>query len=244
MDTALKSRLEKIQRLMEGATSVGEAEAAAAAFQRLVMKHNVEAAELESLGTSTEDAFIFEHMDVTETQKTGIRWRLSLLHTLAKFNFCMIVRDYYLDGGLTIVGKESNVRAVQAMFLTMVPTFQRLAADSWKQTQLLYPVAAMTSGGRKYRKSFLLGVPSGLHDKFTAERKQELKETPHANAIVLLSDEQLKNAAEDYFGKLKTGKARSATVDVLGHKNGYDAGRNYSDAKPVRAGDLSLSSGS
>lgn len=245
MDSTLKSRLEKIQSLMENAGTIGEAEAAAAAFQRLVMKHNLAAADLTDLGQGTDDPYVFEYIDLREVMKTGIKWRLSLLHTLSKFNFCTTVRGHYQDGTLTIIGKESNVRAVQAMFSIMVPTFQRLALESWTTYQATDPFISRRVSSRAYRKSFLLGVPSGLWDKFKAERAEEVKETPNVNALVLVLDEELEQQVNGYFndGLVKT-KARRSMVNGDGYRNGIEAGRNYSDAKPVRAGVLSLSNGS
>lgn len=242
MDSNLKDRLEKIQRLMENAGTVGEAEAAAAAFQRLVMKHNIDLAEL---GGDEPEEYVFDSIDLKETKATGLKWRTTLLNVLAKYNFCLLVVNGRLSGGrLTLVGKPANVAAVKAMFTTMHITFERLCAQGWKDFNRQQPTLAAITSGRTWRKSYLLGVPSGLYDKFKAEREEELVETPAANAIVLVSEAELQQAVDDYFGGLRSSKPRRAKVNTDAYGKGYEAGKNYSDAKPVRAGNLALSNGS
>lgn len=231
MDATSKSKLEKIARLMEAAGTPGEAEAAAAAFQRLVMKMNLTAEDLKGLGKDDGAEYVSQTVIVAPEGKTGVTWRVYLLNAVARYNFCQAIRVGAHGGRMYLVGQRRNVEAVMSMYVTMGPVFERLAVASWHAEA----AEARRLGWRaphkvRWTNSFLQGVPAGLIAKFKAERAEEEAADASVSALVVVKDAELRRAVTDLVGGTTTPKHKINSLSSA-YESGYQAGRDYEHAR-------------
>lgn len=239
MDRDTKARLEKIQALMENAGTVGEAEAAAQAFQRLVMRHNLSAEELAGLGQAEREAYMVKMVVLGGFNERGITWKRSLLTVIARFNFCDTIRYGTTGAMMAVIGQRTNIDAVETMYHTMVSTFTRLSHETWAARKHELPF----SKPRAWKFSFLMGVPSGLMDKFTAERESEVAADSNVSALVEVKGAELEDFLANEFPNVVNRMTTYGVSDGSGYRAGYKAGREYQDMGSLDDGPLALGSG-
>jgi hypothetical protein len=228
VDATLRDKLDAITRLMERAGTVHEAESAAEAMQRLVLRHNLSAEDLSGLGKSEKEAYEAGFIRVGEDRTQGLQWRLNLIYVLAEYNFCAFIRYGSHGGSGTIVGQPSNQEAVRAMFDATVPTIERIAANEWyllkNDLQRLYQ--AGSPGAVGWKNSFKIGFPAGLREKMRLERVHEISEDHRVSALVITKDEEIKLAIKEKIGKTTTHQG-SRPTNADGYYKGVEKGRAH-----------------
>lgn len=231
MDEATKAKLQKIITLMDNAGTPGEAEAAAAAMSRFLVKFNL--SEQEARATTGEKAerskVSVRSFSVAKPRERGLTWKILLLNTVAKHNLCELIRIGLHGGDCWIVGTELNVDYVINMYFHLSVVFERLANESWTR---LDQWNRLQTNRVKYVNNFMLGVPNGLHAKFLEDRKRQTAEDPRVGQLVVVNNEDLERAIAEKFGNLNTG-GKVQVSDSLGYAAGYQAGKSYTDSKPV-----------
>lgn len=238
--TELLEKLEKIQRLMENAGTPGEAEAAAAAFSRLLLKHNIDARDLENQGHRVKSKYILYPIQLMENGKPGLTWRVFLVHVLAKYNFCEAIRHGAHGARMFLVGEPENIAAIERLFFMMVPTFERLAELGFLEATERFdnlPFATRKYGNVKkphrtsWKNSFFLGVPRGLTEKLETDRRESMEDSI-VNAVVVAKDQELMDAVNSFFAGLEPG-GKAQIADKSAYKAGFAAGRNYATEERV-----------
>lgn len=213
---------------MEAAGTVGEAEAATAAMQRLVLKHNLSAEDVDNLNTSTKETYDADFIRVGDRKTQGLQWRLNLLYVLAEYNFCVFIRYGHHGGDGVLVGQKSNKDAVRMMLDVTVPTLERIADSEWyllkndsaRCRAAGYPTATA------WKNSFKIGFVAGLRLKMQLERKSEALGDDRVSALVSLKDVELKEAVEETVGKTSTHRG-SRPTNAAGYNRGVEKGRTH-----------------
>ncbi|MBX3231113.1 MAG: SprT-like domain-containing protein [Labilithrix sp.] len=156
---------ERIARLLALAESpnVNEAEAAMAAAQRLLLKHNLE---LRSLRAA--QGYVWKHLGAPTGRTTEAERVLSLLLGKHFFVEAIWVSVYRQDVGkrgsiLEICGSEDNVEIAEYVHGYLIATAERL----WREHKVAHGVR-----GDRDRRTFLAGVMSGMSDKLAREAKK------------------------------------------------------------------------
>lgn len=227
MDLTIRKKLQDIKKLMEAAGTIGEAEAAATAMQRLVLKHNLTTEDLTSLGKSTKEEYEAGFIRVAPDRKPGIQWRLNLLYVLAEYNFCAFIRLGHHGATGYVVGQPSNQEAVRTMFESTVGTVEKLSESEWyyfRNDLRWFRTGCPTATA--WKNSFKLGFSAGLRIKMGLERKNELDQIEGASALVLVKDHELKEAVEENLGKVVLHKG-SAPTNTDGYYRGIEKGREH-----------------
>lgn len=228
MDNVTREKLAGVKRLMEAAGSVGEAEAAAAAMQRLILRHNLTAEDLLGLGEQAKEGYEGLYFRVGPDHSQGLQWRLNLIYVLARYNFCVFIRYGHHGGHGIIVGQPSNQEAIVEMFHATVATIERLGESEYRALRSepdTFRVAG-SPGSVGWKNSFKLGFPAGLNQKMNLERMQEKKDDPKVGAMVLVKDADLEKAVEDVVGKTGTHQGSKPT-NANGYRRGVEKGRAH-----------------
>lgn len=110
LDSVLK-KLRKLHKLYEGAKKInseGEANAAAAAIQRLLTMYNLS---MDEIGKEEErkDEILEEKMSGYTYKSIGGEWEFRLLYVLCKWNFCKCFPMGGTYKKLIIFGKKENM---------------------------------------------------------------------------------------------------------------------------------------
>lgn len=226
MDNVLREKLGKIQRLMSAAGTVGEAEAAAAAMQRLVLKHNLDTADLEGLGETEREEYISRYIVLGSKGSSGLQWRINLAYVMGEMNFCAFIREGFHGGTGWMVGQASNVDAAEEMFKSIAEANERLAPTEWYsfRNSSRYDGSSTVA----WKNSFKIGFVAGIRMKMRMERQtvaQEL-EAGVVSSLVVVKEAELKEAVAEKIGKTTTHKG-SAPTNVNGYQRGVEKGLSH-----------------
>lgn len=231
MDRELSEKLQQIAELMEGAKTPGEAEAASAAFQRVLMRHNLdEATARASMGKSPNDV-IMDTVIFGAPRKPGNTWKSMFYNVLAKFNFCHFILVTGAPGKGFIVGEPQNIAATISLFEITTEAFARLADQSFKRAKR----QGTTPYNRlRYTNGFLIGASQGLYTKMEQQRKKDVQEFEGAGALVLVKEEAVARFIENQFSNGLT-ENNVKNYSHQAYNEGFKAGYEYESARPLEA---------
>ena len=215
--------LERIAKLLALAESPNEHEAQAAmsAAQRLMLKHNIEAA---VSGTTT--SYCFRHLGKPSGRVSEHERRLAML--LDEFIFVQViwvpvwrVTEAKRGSVLEVCGSRDNVELDAYVYDFLVYT-----ADA------LYRADRKRRGDRTHgaRRKFLAGVMSGFHERLRGERKRS-----EAQGLVWVGDAELHGYFRRRHPHLRWTR-HSVSTGGDAYARGQTAGRNIVLHRGVKAG--------
>lgn len=221
MDAVVLEKFQKIQTLMERAGTVGEAESAAAALQRLMIKYNVDAAELEAAGKRDHEEYVSQFIELGKKGSSGLQWRINLIRVLAQAGFCKFIRIGVHGGIGYLVGQPSNIDAVRRIYEATVATVERLAERDWPAFRNRYNdwIRAGSPTAMAWKNSFKLGFSAGLWSKLQQEKQAIEAGEVTVSALVVVKDAELDEAVQRIIGNLVPSRNSTAS-----NSSGFGAG--------------------
>jgi hypothetical protein len=173
-------RIQKMLRLAnDGGATEGEADAAMALAQKIMAENNLSMATIEAAGEASSDPEAAKREREHQNKGAMYRWQRSLMACLAKINFCHVTITQARDGrsrnskGYNIIGRTSNVVAVQTMFDYLCSSVTRLMTEAIKE------------GGHHNRSTFAMTFCEGASDRLIRrlhERHEEYLKTQREKA--------------------------------------------------------------
>ena len=159
-----------IRKLLALSQSSNENEAALAMSkaQALLIKYNLDMAEIKAKGEEApDDESMLINEDVTFDQYGT--WQRHLVTVLSNRNFCHSIRTVE-DGAIRILGRKANVRAVVEMYNWLEPQIIRLAVAS----------------GCKYsaKTSYCYGIIETIGSRLTESKEDYLQANTNCRALV------------------------------------------------------------
>lgn len=245
---AIKTKLRKLQKLYDGAKAInseGEAQAAAAAIQRIMTQYNLTMAEL-STDIQVDDGII-EHACSGFTYKSiGGYWEYRLASVLCKYNFCKCFMHGNSYKKLLIFGKKENVEMVNWMREMLSERFVEFSKKRFKEYQQTSAYAFHPIGKDKYQRSYLMGVVDGLDQKLKEEQNKDkqMDETygTKITALVVRTDAEITNFVNQKYGGARSGRSMRVNWDAA-RNSGVADGRNTQIYKPIREANKSAVNG-
>ena len=170
MDKSIIKKIQKLLKLSKCKTgNVNEAAAAAAKATRLMAEHKISTADVLSVAESLDENPIVQ--GVIDSNKRLIPWKLKLLDALVYTNSAaLLIQDVkhpslgvYKDGRpktesfYTVLGQESDVKAVQYLYAAYSATIIRLQKQ-WSASKYRKP-------SRKELLSFRTGAAVTISDR-------------------------------------------------------------------------------
>lgn len=242
-------KLEKILRLMDGATTPGEAEAAQAAANRLLLEYNLSLADVHSFtGAEKEKAekakTVGETADINFRSKSiGGKWKLELMMVLCRYNFCSVLwRDRLKT--LTIIGTKANAEIVHALWESLCERLVEIGKNKYKQykemsDEEIWQIQEEINhvGYDTYQRRFLYGCAVGIEQKLIAE-KNEMKRLYEAKFtdLILYNDKAL----QQFISTKKTKSARTHNKKQDGiFSEGVKTGKMTNLSTPKKAEPMS-----
>lgn len=192
--TDLIEKLQKILALTESPVE-GEAQAAAAMVQKLLIKHGLSLADLEKRGAAAPGIKEEGH----DLGKAAFKWKLQLAEAIADHYFCYpIVR--YASKTVTFVGRPENVDSLQMLYAWLINQIKRIATDERKkQTSHIDPL--------RWQVNFGIGAVERLATRL----KEENVVDPDTMALVIHHQTEISDYLEDKFGYRRDGKRTKDT---------------------------------
>jgi hypothetical protein len=205
--------LERIAKLLALAESPNEHEAQAAmsAAQRLMLKHNIEAAV-----SGTAASYCFRHLGQPTGRVSEHERRLAML--LDEFFFVQVIwvpiwrtREAKRGSVLEVCGSRDNVDLAAYVY-----DFLMYTADA------LYRADRKRRGDRSHqsRRKFLAGVMSGFHQRLASERKRS-----EAQGLVWVGDAELGGYFRRRHPHVRWAR-HAVSINGEAYSRGQTAGRN------------------
>lgn len=137
VDNKLIEKLQKLKAKQESVKEMGnlaEAEVFATKISELLMKHNLELADLDTDDEPEVDSFAYDPSDLKAEKNHG-RWTTSLITILAEYNLCRAVFTSNKSSKvyrITLVGRPENVEVVRYLYKTLYNELTQLGKKAFK----------------------------------------------------------------------------------------------------------------
>ena len=217
----IKEKIQKIKALMEGAKTLGEAEAATLAMQRLLAKYHISMEEI-NIDNVCNESINEEECDSRITEK----WQEYLASSLSENMRCdTFIKTYkYFNSEMkccnyvVFIGLETDVCAVRETYLSTIKAMRKL----YRNFSSKYRQENCSKLSSKERKSWYIGFVEGLD---SALKKQANSNDKMSIAL------QKPFAVEEYMDSLTFKESRRnskpITVDSKTYKEGFRSGETY-----------------
>jgi len=219
-------KIKKLMQMVEGGTPK-EAENAARLSQRLLIKYNLDMAEVNDTALQDEMAVGDELFEMGKIwKKVEGSWIVRLYSVISQNNFCRIItRSHYPYGkDIWVIGKMVNVELVNFICRQLIPRIREMEARAWKEYE----------GWDKrgvYKRGFLLGCASGIGIQLYDQMAKEKEVEPKLGALIVLNDKLVDQHVNDKWPNL--GRGRGSTTSS---HDGYGAGKKAGKSMSIRQG--------
>jgi predicted SprT family Zn-dependent metalloprotease len=214
---------ERIAKLLALAESPNqnEAQAAMAAAQRLMLKHNID-----SVSARAERGYTFRHLGEPTGRVTEAERLVSAIlgsHFFVETIWVPAYRPHDAKWGsvLEVCGAPPNVE----MAAYVHDFLHHTAAQLWRD----HKRAARITGDRD-RRTFLAGVMAGFHEKLQAEKKKNQEQ-----GLVWVRDADLEGFYRKRHPRIQHVRHRGSRRTEA-HAHGREAGRNIELHRPLEGG--------
>ena len=208
---------EKIITLMENAATEGEAEAAAAAFRRLLIRENMTEDEVRSrLSDTRKVEYTYNFISTTKPGQWYRKEFAVIMSVIAKANLCFFA-SIGTDSRLGVItGRQKNIDRVVEIF----EAFKKSANARCKESRQSLPKDAR----KDYSRGFYFGAAVGLGAKYAQEAARD---SAQETSLVVMESENSEAYLTQTFGKLSQNNQQELPSNLLGVTRGYAFGSTY-----------------
>lgn len=224
------NKIQKLIALRNGAQAIGsegEANAAAAAIQRLLTEYNMKLSEIEGMPEAEEESCIgrSDNYNTADNYRSG--WKRYLLYAICEYYYC---RAYMITGTprCAVYGTEVNRMAVEYAFNFLEAVFSRLSAIRFKEE---HGTCRINTRHRDiWLSSYLLGCASGVREKLTSEKTEQVTGLMVSHGAMI--DRYIAQTQNAKTGQWSSSSSRGLNGRVfnIGHRDG----RKQNIAKAIK----------
>jgi hypothetical protein len=238
VDDKMLDRLSKLMALHAQPGSIGEAEASAAAIQRLLTANQLTYLEAQKLlDGNVKSDYITDSL--TLDSRAG--WKSLLLNGIAQQNFCRTVGTFKRVppharnvGGWRVttryllIGTADNIAVLTRLYTYLHDTINRLGTEYTSKLTAekaeYYRTLGLTYNPKSEGADFRHGAVIGIVTRMTAARRVAVAEVG-SSALVLVEDDKLDKAMNDITGGVEYTSSALKISHVTEHfKAGVAAG--------------------
>ena len=232
----IKVKIKNLLALADSASKIGnlaEAETALAKAQELLLKYNLEKAEIFDHGDETEQTLISDRdIELCDLgwKKNEAQFTVSLINVIARYNLCKIVHIKTASpwgGRVAIFGEQDNIDMVIYIHIQLQERIRHLGKKEFTKYEWM--------GEKKntFMRGFLMGAVNGISLKLRTQYENFQNNEAKGNQLIRATDQLIKEAIEDRFaGGLTSGKSK-ALKGVNAAALGFAAGKNMEIHKGV-----------
>jgi|TARA_R100000278_G_scaffold77128_1_gene60006 hypothetical protein len=219
-------RIAKLMQMADGGTK-HEAEVASKMAQKLLIKHNLSMADVDTNIDEAEKAIMDELFNMRDVwKKVEGNWIASLYHVVATNNLCRIITQ---SGGrwknIYVIGTKANVSMVHFMCQQLIPRLREAEKQEW----------SWYNGWDKrgvFKRGFFQGAVSGINSQLRVQMQQLQQENKNVEGLVIYNDKAVGDYVSGKWPKLGKGRS-SSTSSADGYRSGRNVGKNMSIRKGV-----------
>ena len=227
----LVQRLQKVRALTESSVP-GEAAAAAAKLQEILLKYNLEMEDIEEESPEADDRYVKEELELAATSGNMINWRRILLSGIARSLMCAAF-GYKGTPKMVIVGQKHNIEIVRHFYDYLSSEISRLADATWQKAR-----SRTLEHGRSWKSSFYNGAVDIVVQRLEEKYQQVSRRNSETRALVLRNERELDDAVGNLIGRVRRNTVRQRHSEA-GYSRGARAGKRVSLDDPVRGGGAS-----
>lgn len=231
---AIIARIKKLMRHAESAKKLGsleEAETFSAKVEELMLEYNIELSQVKLEENEGEfDKWMYGEKVSYKDNQAGQRWRLNLVETLCKYNFCNYTWNSR-SHTFRVYGRMENVDTVVWMYNFLSIGLLRLAQEAHVKRDVM---DSFIYGQNRYSflKDWLIGAVDGLKRKFRLQREQSAY-SEEIGGLVLYNKEALAKFLKVQDPTVKEVRMKEINVGPA-YRKGVKAGENYSINPPLK----------
>ena len=222
----LVQRLQKVRALTESSVP-GEAAAAAAKLQEILLKYNLEMEDIEEDSPAPDDRYVKEELELSATSGNMINWRRMLLSGIARSLMCAAF-GYKGTPRMAIVGQAHNIVMVRHFYDYLSSEISRLADATWEKAR-----SRTRERARGWKSSFYNGAVDVVVQRLEEKYRQVSNRNSRAQALVLRNERGLDEAVGNLIGRVRKNTVRQRYSEA-GYRGGARAGKLVSLDRPVR----------
>ncbi len=224
-DTKILDRIKKLITLANAKGNTNECANAFAQAQRLLMKHKLTMADLDSFTDEADEPI--EESDMELYGKRIIGWKRYLANEVAKLNACRtFTRSGYGNAQHFIVGRASDVEVVNYIVTSVVSQIEYFCKKAMKNGE---------GSGKTFSNQFKFGAAETVVSRIRQANAEIKKEYQGTNALVLVNTRSAEVDAhmeENY--KLRKAPSYRVARDHSARDAGRAAGRKVSLSKGMK----------
>ena len=222
----LIQRLQKIRALTESSVP-GEAAAAAAKLQEILLKYNLEMEDIEEERSEALDKYVKEDLELGVSSGGMINWRRILLSGIARSLMCAAF-GYKGASKMVVVGHKRNIEMVGHFYAYLSWEISRLADVTWEKTR-----SSSSENARSWKNSFYNGAVDIIVQRLQEKYQQVSLQDSRSHALVLKNERDLDEAVVNLVGRVRKNSVRQRHSDS-GYSRGTRAGKRVNLDNPVR----------
>jgi hypothetical protein len=221
----LIQRLQKVRALTDSSVP-GEAAAAAAKLQEILLKYNLEMEDIEEDSPVPDDKYVKEELELGVTSGNMINWRRILLSGIARSLMCAAF-GYQGTRQMVIVGQRHNIEMSRHFYDYLSSEIDRLADATWMKAR-----NRSREHARSWKSSFYNGAVDIVVQRLEEKYQQVSKQDSHTQALVLKNERDLDDAVGNLIGRVRKNTVRQRHSKA-GYNRGVRAGKRVNLDRPV-----------
>lgn len=210
--------IQKCLNLAHGSNFLGEREAAQAMAQRLITKYQIDDLQLKAMSKAGNSYVTQDFVSI----KTNQTMNSILLDTIAKHNFCRVLRG---NGYCIVYGYDDDIQIVISMYSIL-----SLHMQSEHDEKIESATSNSRSDARQWSKSFYIGYCSGVDERIRQARQSTINTIISHDKSVAIYIKDKQHAVEEYFQSqaydLRPGPNHEVNMLSSGYIAGHASGRN------------------
>ena len=238
------SIIEKVQKLLElqkGAEAVDSLEEAANAaekVQKLLLKYNLEMADITRHKPKKKSEMGRGAYRKVNAKKNEGQWIYALHTELAQHNFCQVIlTSYRMENGkknkfVNLVGTIENVQVVRFLAEQLESRLRVLEVRAWKNEGRHFHEKR-----NAFRRGYFIGACQGIGSQLDEAKHRAMQESVKVTDLVVQTDKRLKEAVALIFPYLSNGRRTKRPSALIGSNLGYRDGKNISINKGIEGGE-------
>ena len=221
----LIQRLQKVRALTESSVP-GEAAAAAAKLQEILLKYNLEMEDVEENSPVPHDKYVRDELELGVTSGNMINWRRILLSGIARSLMCAAFGSKGTRK-MVIVGQRHNIEIVRHFYDYLSSEISRLADVTWGKAR-----NGTRENARSWKSSFYNGAVDIVVQRLEGKYQQVSNRDSHTQALVLRNERDLDDAVGHLIGRVRKNTVRQRHSKA-GYSRGVRAGKRVNLDRPV-----------
>lgn len=225
--TVVLDKITKLKALAHRPGTPEEAAAATAAIQRLIFRHNLTELQVDQAGRDERRSLDRHDHNLSAKRGASTQWLRRLVYEVCRTNFCIVVNIG--KQRVSIVGTDYNATSAWNLYEFLETEIRRLGEVGWEAVRHNYD--RPSDHAVRWKNDFYHGAVTAVAERLQRQFEESKRQNEGGSALVLVNEEELRNAVAHHFGKTRQNRADVRVSDA--YARGVRAGHRINLAKQI-----------